>query len=74
VGEIFPLEIRAFAIAISYAYGTLAGGVGAPILFGWIIGAGSKTALLIGYLVGAVLMLIGAVIEAFLALMPNANP
>ncbi len=41
VSEIFPLEIRAFAIAIFYAIGTLAGGVGAPILFGWIIATGS---------------------------------
>jgi MFS family permease len=66
VSEIFPLEIRAFAIAIFYAFGTLAGGVGAPILFGWIIGTGSKTALFAGYLVGAVLMIIGAIAEAFL--------
>jgi MFS family permease len=66
VSEIFPLEIRALAIAIFYAFGTLAGGVGAPILFGWIIGTGSKTALLAGYLVGAALMIIGAIVEAFL--------
>jgi MFS family permease len=66
VSEIFPLEIRALAIAIFYAFGTLAGGVGAPILFGWIIGTGSKTALLIGYLVGAALMIIGAIVEAWL--------
>src|SRR5207244_10153989 len=33
VSEIFPLEIRALAIAIFYATGTLAGGVGAPVLF-----------------------------------------
>jgi MFS family permease len=66
VSEIFPLEIRAFAIAIFYAIGTLAGGVGAPILFGWIIGTGSKTALLTGYLVGAALMIIGACTEAWL--------
>ncbi|MEY2520750.1 MAG: hypothetical protein QOF24_2509 [Verrucomicrobiota bacterium] len=66
VSEIFPLEIRALAIAIFYAFGTLAGGVGAPILFGWIIGTGSKTALLIGYLVGAALMIIGALVEAFI--------
>ena len=64
VSEIFPLEIRALAIAIFYAFGTLAGGVGAPILFGWIIGTGSRTALLAGYLVGAALMIIGAVVEA----------
>jgi MFS family permease len=66
VSEIFPLEIRALAIAIFYAFGTLAGGVGAPILFGWIIGTGSRTALLIGYLVGAALMIIGALVEAWL--------
>ncbi|MGI8890952.1 MAG: MFS transporter [Chthoniobacterales bacterium] len=66
VSEIFPVEIRAFAIAIFYAAGTLAGGVGAPILFGWMIGTGSKTALLIGYLVGAALMIIGGLTEAWL--------
>jgi MFS family permease len=66
VSEIFPLEIRAMAIAIFYAIGTLAGGVGAPILFGWIIGTGSITALFIGYLIAAVLMVIGAAIEAWL--------
>src|SRR4051794_22313206 len=66
VSEIFPLEIRALAIAIFYAFGTLAGGVGAPILFGWIIGTGSKTALLLGYLVGAALMILGAIVEAFI--------
>ena len=66
VSEIFPLEIRALAIAIFYAFGTLAGGVGAPILFGWIIGTGSKTALFAGYLVGAALMIIGAITEALI--------
>ena len=45
VSEIFPLEVRAFAIAIFYAIGTLAGGVGAPLLFGWIIGTGSRRSL-----------------------------
>jgi MFS family permease len=66
VSEIFPLEIRALAIAIFYAFGTLAGGVGAPILFGWIIGTGSRTGLFAGYLVGAVLMIVGAIVEAWL--------
>ena len=56
VSEIFPLEIRALAIAIFYAIGTLAGGVGAPLLFGWIIGTGSSAALFTGYLVAAALM------------------
>ena len=66
VSEIFPLEIRALAIAIFYAIGTLAGGVGAPTLFGWIIGTGSSTALFIGYLVAAALMIFGALVEAWI--------
>jgi MFS family permease len=66
VSEIFPLEIRALAIAIFYAIGTLAGGVGAPLLFGWIIGTGSVTALFVGYLVAAALMICGALVEAWI--------
>jgi MFS family permease len=66
VSEIFPLEIRALAIAIFYAIGTLAGGVGAPLLFGWIIGTGSSNALFVGYLIGAALMIFGAVTEAWI--------
>jgi len=66
VSEIFPLEIRAMAIAIFYAIGTLAGGVGAPLLFGWIIGTGSISALFVGYLVAAALMIFGAVVEAWI--------
>ncbi len=66
VSEIFPLEVRAFAIAIFYAIGTLAGGVGAPLLFGWMIGTGSRGALFIGYLAGALLMIGGAITEALI--------
>jgi MFS family permease len=66
VSEIFPLEIRAMAIAIFFAIGTLVGGVGAPILFGWIIGTGSVTALFLGYLSAAALMIFGAVMEAWI--------
>jgi MFS family permease len=66
VSEIFPLEIRALAIAIFYAIGTLAGGVFAPLLFGWIIGTGSSTGLFIGYLVAAVLMIAGAIVEIWI--------
>jgi MFS family permease len=66
VSEIFPLEIRAVAIAVFYAIGTLVGGVGAPILFGWIIGTGSITTLFMGYLVAAALMISGAAVEAWI--------
>jgi MFS family permease len=66
VSEIFPLEIRGMAIAIFFAVGTLVGGVGAPLLFGWIIGTGSSTALFIGYLVAAALMIFAAAMEAWI--------
>lgn len=66
VSEIFPLEIRAFAIAIFYAIGTLIGGVGAPILFGELIATGSKLYVALGYGLGAVLMIGGAVCEYFI--------
>src|SRR5712691_1335766 len=74
VSEIFPLEIRALAIAIFYAVGTLAGGVGAPVLFGWIIGTGSTTALFIGYLVGAALMIFSALTEAWIGVPAERRP
>ncbi len=63
VSEIFPLEIRAFAISIFYALGTLAGGVAAPTLFARLIASHSRTYLFFGYLLGAVLMLAGGVTE-----------
>jgi MFS family permease len=63
VSEIFPLEIRAFAIAMFYAIGTLLGGVGAPLLFGVLIATGSKGHVAIGYALGAALMICGAICE-----------
>jgi MFS family permease len=66
VSEIFPLEIRAVAIAIFYAVGTLAGGVFAPWIFGALIGTGSRDALFVGYLVGAALMILAAICEAII--------
>src|SRR3954470_9837859 len=60
VSETFPLEIRALAIAIFYAVGTGIGGVIGPMLFGALIDTGWRTSLLIGYLLGAALMILGA--------------
>jgi MFS family permease len=42
VSEIFPLEIRAMAIAFFYAIGTFAGGFIAPALFGALIESASR--------------------------------
>jgi MFS family permease len=65
VGETFPLEIRALAIAFFYAIGTGIGGVLSPWLMGFLIETGSRQRVFAGYLLGAVLMVAGAVV-AFL--------
>jgi len=63
VSEIFPLEIRALAIAFFYSLGTAVGGVAAPWLFGRLIGSGSAERVFYGYLIAAVLMFGAAVVE-----------
>jgi len=64
VSEIFPLEIRALAIAFFYAIGTGVGGVVGPLLLGALINTGSRGSVAIGYVIGAVLMVGAAVVEA----------
>ena len=64
VSEIFPLEIRALAIAFFYAIGTAAGGIAGPILFGMLIATGSRGSVAAGYLVGSALMIGAAAVEA----------
>ena len=66
VSEVFPLEIRAIAISIFYAFGTLAGGVMGPALYGYIVGTGSRTLLFWGYVLGAVVMVVGGLFEVWL--------
>lgn len=63
VGECFPLEVRALTIALFYAFGTLLGGVGGPWLFGVLIEAGGRDDILKGYLLGAALMIVAAMVE-----------
>ena len=62
VSETFPLEVRALAIAFFYAIGTGIGGVAGPWLFGKLIDSGSRWSVYGGYLFGAALMLVAAVI------------
>jgi MFS family permease len=63
--EIFPLEVRAMAIAIVYAVGTLAGGVAAPALFGALIATKQPKMVFIGYAIGAVAMIAAAAVQWF---------
>jgi MFS family permease len=64
VSEIFPLEIRALAIAIFYASGTAFGGVAGPILFGYLSGLGSRSYLFVGYALAGALMIGAAGVES----------
>src|SRR4051812_6822405 len=64
VSEIFPMETRAMAIAFFYATGTIVGGFGGPLLFGALIQSGKPSQIFIGYLVGAIVMIAGGLIQA----------
>jgi len=66
IGEIFPLEIRALAIAFFNSLGTAGGGFVAPIIFGNLIESGDAKNIFYGYAVGGGLMLIGAFTELIL--------
>jgi MFS family permease len=63
VAETFPLEIRALAIAVFYAFGTGLGGIIGPMLFGQLIQTQQRGSLLIGYLIGAALMCVAALVQ-----------
>jgi len=67
VSEIFPLEVRAKAIAVFFAIAQLFGSLGSH-LYGHLIGTGKNPdSLFIGYLIGAGAMILGGVAAIFLA-------
>jgi MFS family permease len=66
VSEIFPLEVRAKAIAVFFAIAQCFGALG-PVIYGALIGDGKETTpLFLGYLLGAAIMIFGGLIAAFL--------
>lgn len=68
VSESFPLEVRAFAIALFYVLGTAIGGIVGPWLFGTLIETGSRGDITMGYLLGAALMVCAAVVELLIGI------
>ncbi|MFH0341891.1 MAG: MFS transporter [Chromatiales bacterium] len=64
--EIFPIETRALAIAFFYAIGTGVGGIAGPLVFGNLIESAEAANVLIGYLIGAILMIAAGLIEAWI--------
>jgi MFS family permease len=74
VSELFPLEIRAMAIALFYAVGTGVGGLAAPALFGALIESGSRHELFLGYALGSALMLVAALAALVLGVAAERRP
>ena len=64
VGETFPLEVRALAIAVFYALGTGIGGVAGPILFGALVDTHSRGWVFLGYILGSVVMIGAGIVQA----------
>jgi len=63
VSEIFPIEIRAEALAVFFAIAQVFGAIG-PTFYGFLIGNGTnRTGLTIGYIVGGGIMIIGGLVE-----------
>jgi MFS family permease len=63
VSEIFPIEIRAEALAVFFAIAQVVGAVG-PAFYGFLIGNGTnRTGLTIGYIAGGGIMIIGGLVE-----------
>jgi MFS family permease len=66
VSEVFPVEVRAKAIAVFFAIAQSFGAFG-PWFYGHLIGNGQDhNKLFLGYMVGAVVMAIGGFVAAFL--------
>jgi MFS family permease len=74
VSESFPVEVRALCIALFFALGTGIGGIGAPWLFGVLIGSGEPAAIAWGYALGAVLMLAAAAVAFKLGVAAECQP
>jgi MFS family permease len=74
VSEIFPLEVRAKAIAVFFAIAQCFGFLGTH-LYGHLIGTGTDpNALYWGYMLGAGAMILGGLVAAFLGVDAEGKP
>jgi MFS family permease len=65
--EVFPLEVRAKAIAVFFAIAQAFGAFGSA-WYGHLIGTGSdRNTLFVGYVVGAIAMMVGGLVAVFFA-------
>jgi MFS family permease len=74
VSEIFPLEVRAKAIAVFFAIAQCFGSLGSH-LYGHLIGNGQDPdKLFVGYLLGAGAMILGGVVAIFFGVNAERKP
>jgi MFS family permease len=74
VSEIFPLEVRAKAIAVFFAIAQCFGALG-PVIYGALIGDGSQPGrLFLGYLLGAAVMVVGGLITIVFGVAAERRP
>lgn len=62
--ELFPQQIRATAIAVFYAFGTLFAGVLGPAVFGALLNRGDRLPIFYGFMASAGVMLLAALAQA----------
>ncbi|TDB76194.1 MFS transporter [Micromonospora sp. KC723] len=74
VSELFPLEVRAQAIAVFFAIAQCFGAIG-PVLYGHLIGAGTNPSrLFAGYLIGGAVMVVGGIVEIIFGVRAERRP
>jgi MFS family permease len=74
VSEIFPIEIRAEALAVFFAIAQIVGAFG-PAFYGVLIGNGTdRTGITVGYLVGGAIMIIGGLVEIAFGIDAEGKP
>lgn len=57
------METRALCISVFYAVGTGIGGITGPLLFSHLIKSGNYSQAALGFIIGAVMMILGGVVE-----------
>jgi MFS family permease len=72
--ELFPQQIRASAIAIFYALGTLLGGVLGPAVFGTLLNKGARAPIFYGFLASACVMALAGIAQALWGVAAERRP
>ncbi len=72
--ELFPQPIRASAIAIFYAAGTLLGGVLGPVVFGNLLNRGARQPIFYGFMASACIMVLAGIAQAIWGVAAERKP